>query len=58
MRLARPNDFESLKKDAEFSNILSHIIRQRKRGIEIYKESMNHLKIMIDEIDTELNLRN
>jgi len=58
MRLARPNDFESLKKDVEFSNILSHIIRQRKRGIEIYKDVMNEIMIMIDEIDTELQLRN
>lgn len=58
MRLARPNDFESLKKDVEFTNILSYIIRQRKRGIEIYKDVMNEIKMLIDEIDTEVNLRN
>jgi len=58
MRLARPNDFESLKKDVEFTNILSHIIRQRKRGIEIYKDVMSEIKILIYEIDTEVNLRN
>ena len=58
LRLARPNDFESLKKDVEFTNILSHIIRQRKRGIEIYKDVMSEIKILIDEIDTEVNLRN
>jgi hypothetical protein len=57
LRMARPSDFESLKKDVEFSNILSHIIRQRKRGIEIYNEVMNKIKIVINEIDTEVDLR-
>jgi hypothetical protein len=58
MKLARPNDFESLKKDVEFTNILSHIIRQRKRGIEIYKDVMSEIKILMDEIDQEVHLRN
>jgi hypothetical protein len=57
LRLARPSDFESLKKDVEFTNILSHIIRQRKRGIEIYKNVMSKIKISIDEIDKELKKR-
>ncbi|MCK0180612.1 DUF6090 family protein [Flavobacteriaceae bacterium S0862] len=57
LRLARPSDFESLKKDVEFTNILSHIIRQRKRGIEIYKDVMSKMKISIDDIDKELKKR-
>jgi hypothetical protein len=55
--LARPSDFESLKKDVEFTNILSHIIRQRKRGIEMYKDAMSKMKISIDDIDKELKKR-
>ncbi len=57
LRLARPSDFESLKKDVEFTNILSHIIRQRKRGIEVYKDAMSKMKISIDYIDKELKKR-
>ena len=58
LRLARPSDFESLKKDVEFTNILSHIIRQRKRGIEMYNEVMTDINIVMEEIDEELRLRN
>ena len=58
MNLARPTDFESLKKDVEFTNILSHIIRQRKRGLEIYKSVMSEINVLIDEIDKEVDLRN
>jgi len=57
-KLARPNDFENLKKDIEFTNILSHIIRQRKRGIEIYKDVMSEMRPLIDEIYQEVNSRN
>ena len=58
LRLARPSDFESLKKDVEFTNIQSHIIRQRKRGIEMYNEVMTDINIVMEEIDEELRLRN
>lgn len=52
--LARPNDFESLKTNDEFLNILSMIIRQRKRGFEFYSEAMKDVHQLIDQIDKEL----
>jgi len=55
--LARPNDFESLKQNQEFSNILSHIIRQRLRGIKYYADVMNQIQTLIDEIENEIDLR-
>jgi hypothetical protein len=58
LRLARPNDFESLKKNDEFLNILSLIIRQRKRGIEIYEEAMILMNQLIDKIELEVDTRN
>lgn len=57
LNLARPNDFETLKKNQEFSNILSAIIRQRKRGIIYYAAVMNQIEILIDEIENEIDLR-
>lgn len=51
---ARPNDFESLKTNDEFLNILSMIIRQRKRGFEFYSEAMNDVHQLINQIDKEL----
>lgn len=58
MRMARPNDFEQLKKDEEFSNILSYIIRQRKRGIELYHQVMLNMNVLIEEIKQEIQSRN
>ena len=58
LNLARPNDFELLKKNQEFSNILSKIIRQRKKGIEVYADIMNQIQTLIDEIENEIDLRN
>ena len=57
LNLARPNDFESLKKNQEFSNILSAIIRQRKKGIIYYAVVMNQIETLIDEIENEIDLR-
>ena len=57
LNLARPNDFESLKQNEEFKNILSMIIRQRKRGFEFYHDAENSVKKLILEIDTELKSR-
>lgn len=57
LRVARPNDFESLKKNQEFSNILSNLIRQRKRGIEMYSEVMTKMQILVDKINYEIGLR-
>ena len=57
LRLSRPNDFESLKNNEEFRNILSMIIRQRKRGQEFFGEIMIEMKRLIDAIETEINSR-
>ena len=57
LMLSRPNDFESLKRDEEFKNILSMIIRQRKRGFEFYRDIMKSMKDLIQDIDTELQKR-
>ncbi len=56
--LARPNDFESLKQSEEFKNILSMLIRQRKRGREFFIGTMMELKSLIDKIEQELITRN
>ena len=55
--MARPNDFESLKTNEEFLNILSMIIRQRIRGIEFYSEAMEGMHQLISDIDKELQSR-
>ena len=55
--LSRPNDFESLKQNDEFLNILSILLRQRKRGLMSYKEAMISIEKLIDEIEAELILR-
>ena len=54
---ARPNNFEELKHNDEFLNILSMLIRQRKRGLEFYKETMIAIKKTIQKIDMELKSR-
>jgi len=56
--IAIPNDFENLKKNDEFANILSMVIRQRKRGIVIYGEVIVEMKSLIHEIEKEVALRN
>ena len=55
--LARPNDFNGLKQNDEFKNILSMIIRQRKRGFQIYKTAMEVMQRLITDIDKELQSR-
>ena len=55
--LSRPNDFESLKQNEEFKNILSMIIRQRKRGFDFFRVIMNSMDKLISDIDTELQTR-
>ncbi len=54
---SRPNDFEKLKYNDEFLNILSMLIRQRRKGLEHYKETMIAIKSVIKEIDIELQSR-
>jgi len=57
LSVAKPNNFENLKKNDEFLNILSMIIRQRKRGLEFYREVMNTTNKLIIDIENEINLR-
>ena len=55
--MSRPNNFEDLKRNEEFKNILSMIIRQRKRGLEFYEELMSKTQHLIENIETEINSR-
>ena len=57
LSLSRPNDFEALKKNKEFHNILSMILRQRKRGQVRFGEVMMKLQRLIDDIEVEINSR-
>ena len=57
LNLSRPNDFEELKHNEEFLNILSMIIRQRKRGQEFFGEVMIEMQSLIDDIESEINSR-
>jgi len=41
--LARPNDFESLKRNKEFLNIQSLLIRQRKMGLKVYHDAITSM---------------
>ncbi len=54
---SRPNDFEKLKDNDEFLNILSMLIRQRRRGLEYNLETRIAIKSVIKEIDIELKSR-
>ena len=51
---ARPNDFENLKDQPEFSNILGKIIAQREIGLKMYKTTMIIIEGLIEDIDKEL----
>lgn len=55
--MARPNDFESLKKNEEFLNILSLLLRQRKRGLEYYDVAMSAMNKLVRDIDKEIASR-
>ena len=54
---ARPNDFEILKNQIEFSNILGKIIAQRETGLKMYKTTMLSIEDLMEDIDKELNSR-
>lgn len=56
-RLARPNDFEQLKKNDEFSNILGMIMSLRKGGLRSYMFTMGEIHQVIQGIDDELDSR-
>lgn len=55
---AQPNDFESLKKNTEFSNILAKIISQRESGLRMYKVTMISMEGLIKDLDQELSTEN
>ena len=55
--LARPNDFEQLKNNDEFSNVLSLLISKRKAGIGVYRETMDEIHQVIQNITIELDSR-
>jgi len=54
---ARPNNFEALKHNDEFINIISILIRQRRKGLKYYKNTMIAIKGISDEIEIELQSR-
>ena len=52
---AKPNDFESLKENDEFLNIIEMIIAQREYGLRAYKTVMISIKRQISMIDTDIS---
>jgi hypothetical protein len=56
-KLAIPNDFESLKNNDEFINILRMISSNRRFGLIKYKSTMISIENLIKSIDNELNSR-
>jgi hypothetical protein len=54
---ARPNDFESLKLNDEFSNKLGKIISTRESGLKEYKINMVSIEDLIEHLDKELMSR-
>jgi len=55
--LAKPIDYETLKKNDEFINMVHTIIRFRVNGIRFLNEVKIKLETLITEIDKELNSR-
>ncbi|WP_372946176.1 DUF6090 family protein [Muriicola sp.] len=51
----RPVDFESMKADQRFVNMLSELILYRARGVFQYTQTIDLLKNILEEIETELN---
>ena len=56
IRYAKPNDFENLKKNDEFMNILEMIISLRESGLHKYKTTMESIETLIREIDADISL--
>lgn len=56
--IAKPNDFEQLKHNDEFLNILELIISNREFGQMRYKSVMMKVKNLISSINEELKVRN
>jgi sensor domain CHASE-containing protein len=57
MTFGRPNDFESLKQNDAFKNILGMVISIRYQGLRYYKQTMIAIEGLIASIDTELMSR-
>jgi len=53
---AKPNDFESMKKNDEFLNILEMIISHRESGLRAYKSVMNSIIKQISMIDIDISI--
>jgi len=58
LNIARPIDFESLKHNDEFINILGLLIRERRKNILYQKNCMLSIQNLIESINTELETRN
>ena len=54
----RPVDFESMKADERFANMLSELILYRSRGVFQYTQTIRSIKNILAEIETELNALN
>ena len=54
---AKPNNFESLKNNDEFKNILGMLFRQRKRGLYFFDNAITGIESLIVEIENELQTR-
>lgn len=52
---AHPNDFEALKDNVKFKNLLSLNIRLKRYGLEQFQRMLSKLEIVIGFIDKELN---
>ena len=50
----RPVDFESMKADQRFANMLSELILYRSRGVFQYTQTIGSIKNILSEIETEL----
>ena len=57
LNIARPVDFEALKHNNEFINILASLIRERRKNLRIYRTSMLSIQSLIQAIDDEVKAR-
>ena len=51
---AKPTNFEILKDNDEFSNLLELLVNERKSGLKMYNKIMLDIKDLIESIDDEL----
>jgi len=52
--LARPNNFEELKKSEEFHNLVGGLLHGRTRGLTQYEDTLKKTNYLIELIDKEL----